>query len=197
LSFTLPASDPIFKEGRAYYFITEIYKDNLLMARDMKLFGRAGVSQRENIPPLQPIWNKTRNLSTIGQFNHATAYQIPTSVFETLGGDLGYDTIQIEFYWNEIEPLPGVYDFTNVDAAVQKAMEQGLTVSLWLEFQDELNPEWIGQEHAQKDQYGQNMYPRMSMYTGYYADALWPSLWSDVFIEHTTKAWREMSKGYN
>ena len=58
-----------------------------------------------------------------------------------------------------VEPLPGVYDFSSVDQVLNDAGARGMTVLLWAALQD--YPEWLPSLYTQNDQgevFGQSFY---------------------------------------
>src|ERR1700710_1098951 len=46
--------------------------------------------------------------------------------FDRMQGVVG--TLRIPFYWYEIEPRPGAYDFARLDAVVGEAADRGIAV---------------------------------------------------------------------
>ena len=52
--------------------------------------------------------------------------QLDEADFDRMRGVVG--TLRIPFYWYEIEPRPGVYDFTGLDAVVGRAAGRGVAV---------------------------------------------------------------------
>lgn len=52
------------------------------------------------------------------------------------------NVIEYEFNWAHVEPMPGVYDWSEVDAIVDHAREKGQTVLLWPTFIGG-EPDWI------------------------------------------------------
>lgn len=196
LTFTLSKNDELYSAG-AYTIEAKVYKDNILLDRSTKLFGIKGVTKFVDLSSKQLSMSKrTLSLGTVGQFNYVTGTVIPKEIFEDLR-DTGYDTIQVEIYLREIEPIRGVYDFTTLDKDIEYAMEAGLNVSIWLEFQDVMTSDWIPEEEQMRDQYGQKAPTRRPDIEGHFGDTCWPSAWSETFLAETEQCIRHICERYD
>ena len=196
MTFTLAKTDELYSPG-AYTLEVEVLKGDILLDRKTKLFGIKGITKHRDLTSLQlPISKRTLTMGTVGQFNYVTGKVIPKWVFEDLR-DSGYDTIQIEVYMREIEPIKGVFDFTTLDRDIEYAMEAGLNVSLWLEFQDAMTPEWIPDEERMCDQFGIKASARRQDIGGFFGDTVWPSAWSETFLTETENCIRNMCERYD
>lgn len=67
--------------------------------------------------------------------------------------------LEWQVLWRDVEPLPGVYDFSSVDQVLADAGERGFTVLLWAALHD--YPEWLPSLYTQNDKgeiFGQSFY---------------------------------------
>jgi len=67
--------------------------------------------------------------------------------------------LEWQVLWRDVEPLPGVYDFSTVDRVLADAQQRGFSVLLWAALQD--YPEWLPSLYTQNDQgeiFGQSFY---------------------------------------
>jgi hypothetical protein len=93
-----------------------------------------------------------------GQINNSSSWPATLpEVWPTLQG-MHANTIEAPVYWEQMEPAPGQFDFSTVDALVQGARQHNLRMDLlwfgtWKNGEDHYVPEWI-KTHPEK-------YPRM------------------------------------
>jgi hypothetical protein len=82
-------------------------------------------------------------------------------------GDLGIRQVRLVSYWNDIEPVPGQYDFSNLDWQFDMANKYGAKISLavgmrqprWPECHE---PDWIKVDSKQQDTWKPQLYKYMS-----------------------------------
>lgn len=75
-------------------------------------------------------------------------------------GELSRD-IELQIPWKNVEPLPGVYDWSTVDRFVDYADKKRLQVLLWPEFRAGNTPEWLPsfcEENPEGAIFGHNAY---------------------------------------
>ncbi|MDR6842106.1 beta-galactosidase GanA [Pseudoxanthomonas sacheonensis] len=81
------------------------------------------------------------------------------------------NTVEAPVYWEQFEPEPGRYDYTNIDALIAQARTRGLRLALlwfgtWKNGQMHYVPDWIKRDRA--------TYPRMLDANGVPVDVLSP-----------------------
>ncbi len=65
---------------------------------------------------------------------------------------------EVRASWNEVEALPGAYDFSEIDALLRHAKERGIAVQLFISFHA---PEWVPSHYTQNPEgqiFGHNTY---------------------------------------
>jgi len=67
--------------------------------------------------------------------------------------ELGVNTAEFPIYWEQVEPVPGTFDFSHVDAIVLGARERGLRLVLlwfgtWKNGVNDFVPDWVKNEPA-------------------------------------------------
>ncbi|MCC5844987.1 MAG: beta-galactosidase [Verrucomicrobia bacterium] len=69
--------------------------------------------------------------------------------------EAGYDGIRIIVHWDDLEVIPGGYNFQRLDEIVKKAAEHGLSVTFFPLFQAHRIPIWLMAEEYMVDQDGE------------------------------------------
>lgn len=87
------------------------------------------------------------------------------------------NTLEAPVYWEQFEPEPGRYDYTNLDALIAQARSNGLRLALlwfgtWKNGQMHYVPEWVKRDRA--------TYPRMLDANGVPVDVLSPHAQANV-----------------
>lgn len=122
-----------------------------------------------------------------GQINNSSSWPATLpDVWPTLEG-MHANTIEAPVYWEQMEPEPGQFDFSTVDALVTGARQHHLRMVLlwfgtWKNGEDHYVPEWI-KTHPEK-------YPRMINERGEPVQVL--SANSDVNLEADKTAFRAL-----
>lgn len=65
--------------------------------------------------------------------------------------------VDLRLVWSQLEPRPGVYDWTTADAGIRNAAAAGLPVTILLRFFDDQIPAWLADE-TMLDQNGKGFY---------------------------------------
>lgn len=185
-----------FEESGAYYLVAELYNGNILIDKTSKLFGKKGV--REIDPELSdknPTKHRFLMSGAFGQWTNVNGLFMDDDVFEDFR-EQGYNSAQFEFYWGQIEPLPGVYEFEYIDDALKKAKDAGITLSLWFELIDTQIPTWYPEDENMIDQYGHTPAARKYDMLGVYPNINFVSFWSPTFIEYGEQCITEMINRY-
>jgi hypothetical protein len=87
----------------------------------------------------KPMFHLTPHVPDM-QKNSAKAWDEHYRPFLDKAGELS-SQVEYNFTWDEVEPLPGVFDWSFVDRFVDYAQSKGLTVQLWPTFRE--LPEWM------------------------------------------------------
>lgn len=182
-SFSVSLDNKVITAG-AYYLVVDLYNGNMLIDKKKYIFGRQGENyySDESLNNKAPKKEETPMMGTWGQSIKALGVFSDVDIYNGLR-ESGYDTVTFEFYWRQLEPLPGVYEFEYIDRAIKNAMDAGLTISIRFMISDEMLPPWYPQEESMLNQYGDIPSPRFQdLAGGHYALDSWPSIWSPTWL---------------
>jgi len=190
----IPHSHAEYQSG-PYYLTVEIWKDNRLLDSRNELWGVKGIAPRKTSSEPQPRYMKERSLGTMGQFHFGLGSPIEPEAIRQLK-KFGFNSIQIECYWGDLEPIIGVYNFELYDRALEVAREEGLTVDLSIHMLDRRVPNWIPDEEIMRDQFGGYVVPRSMQIYAYNSLVYTPSYWGEVSMPRLYKAIELLAERY-
>ena len=174
-----------------YYLTAEIGDGERVFARNRVLFGVAGaapVPVRDNLPALDPP--TVEIAGAVGQYDglgQRKSRRTVDAVFKN-----GFNTMQLEYFWGDLEPLPGVYNFSDLDAMVDHVLEQGKFFNITLYFADDQTPEWLrSPEYIMRDQYGSPATGRNFWKMKFFSP---PSVSSPLFRQHFAALWGKIAE---
>ena len=174
-----------------YYLTAEIGDGERVFARNRVLFGVAGaapVPVRGNLPALDPP--AVEIAGAVGQYDglgQRKSRRTVDAVFKN-----GFNTMQLEYFWGDLEPLPGVYNFSDLDAMVDHVLEQGKFFNITLYFADDQTPEWLhSPEYIMRDQYGSPATGRNFWKMKFFSP---PSVSSPLFRQHFAALWGKIAE---
>ncbi len=176
-----------------YYLTAEIGDGERVFSRNRYLFGVAGAAPQpswENVPKLEPP--VVELAGAVGQYDGLGQRKSRHTVDNVFRH--GLNTMQLEYFWGDLEPLPGVYNFADLDDLVNYVIQQGKFFNITLYFADDQTPEWLRTpEYIMRDQYGKPATGRNFWKMKFFSP---PSVSSPLFREHFSKLWGKLAERY-
>ncbi len=177
-----------------YYLEARIENGDTVLLRGRQLFGVKGLrpapaelARQSRIP--KPIFELAGG---VGQ-NCGPGQRKSTEAIDAYSG-IHADSIQLEMLWCDIEPLPGVYDFSDLDRVFLHAAGRGKHVNISLYSTDGNMPEWLRQVQYQiLDQYGKPAWGRTEWLMLLLPP---PSTHAPLYREHFKEVWRLIAERY-
>lgn len=112
----------------------------------------------------------------------------PTTDFNKLR-EMGYDAVRIYANWDDLEPIPGYYDFNRLDRIVRLAGEAGLRVKIITSMEKNRAPYWLWNEEM-VDQNGERPNSADHRFANTY------SLWGGKVNQAYAELWRNLVRHY-
>jgi len=184
---------PVLPAG-PYFLCGELWHNNALLLRSRQLFGITGI---QPVPvTLQNMRNNPLRefelAGAVGQFD-GIAQQKNTDVVDAFKS-INANTIQVEMFWSDLEPLPGVYNFNNADKIIEYIFSKGMYIGFTMYIADDQTPAWMRQDkYVMRDQYGNPATGRNPWKLKFYSP---PSVNSPLFKEHFRKLWYLIAQRY-
>lgn len=114
--------------------------------------GIVGLAPSERSLAVVPAANATQDCLDNVRFQHGgdlLCSDVPMPDHHILQEVLDHpavSSVYLRFNWNEIEPQPGLYDFTLLDAEIDRVLAAGKLYSLSIGAGKDGTPEWLGDE---------------------------------------------------
>lgn len=177
-----------------YYLEARLDNGDSVLLRGRRLFGVAGCrpapAELAELPAIpRPAFELDGG---IGQ-NCGPGQRKSTDAIDAYSA-IGANTIQLEMLWCDIEPLPGVYDFSDLDRVFLHAARRGKHVNISLYTTDGNMPSWLRQEkYNVLDQYGKPAWGRTDWLMLLVPP---PSTHVPLYREHFRDVWKLIAERY-
>jgi len=188
-----PLEYPAHRPG-AYYLEATLESGDTVFLRARLLWGIKGISSPpQGIAQLSKLPKPEFELAGgIGQ-NYGPGQRKSTTAIDAYKR-LHTNTIQLEMLWRDIEPLPGVYEFDELDRIFLYAARQGFHVNISLYATDGNMPPWLLQpQYAMLDHYGNPAVGRTEWQMLLVAP---PSSHAPIYREHYREVWKAIASRY-
>jgi len=180
---------PDFRKTGPFYLAATVYFEDRIIGQKKLLFGvKKGIWDKAKVESFTHSSTKVKTSKEAlaeAILTAPVAWRCDENLLPALDDfrsikQGGANAVELQVYWGELEPLPGVYNFRKIDEAIRHADKTDLNLVVMLRVWD--TPKWLREENM-RDQKGREPISRLSGYTDGAKEVIgvFPSYWSSRF----------------